>query len=101
MADIVFRYTEMRQTATNIRNIATQYKSAGDAFERDFVNAVSDWEGESHDALVKFISGPTLEYMSVTIPKLLEALAQLLEDNAAQMEKADQEIAANIPQSLG
>jgi len=101
-AEIRFNYNEMRSAATKIRDLAQNgYKAAATAFESDFNGAIANWEGESHDKMVTFISGPVMDYMGTTVPSLLEALAQLLEDNAAQMEKADQEIADNIPQSLG
>ena len=48
-----------------------------------------------------FISGPVKEYMDTTVPKLLESLADLLQSNISQMQKADQQIAENIPATLG
>ena len=101
MADIVFRYPEMRQAANEITALAAKYKSAATTFESDFIAAISDWEGESKDKMQKFISGPVMEYTRDTIPQLLEALAQSLEANATQMENADHQIAENIPTSLG
>ena len=97
MADIVFRYVEMRQAASDIRAIAARYKSVATTFESDFIGAISGWEGESKDALQKFISGSVMEYTRDTIPQLLEALAELLDANATQMENADRQIAENIP----
>ena len=101
MADIVFNYEKMRETANTIRDIATRYQSAASTLESDFTNAVSSWEGESHDKMVQFISGAVMEYTRETVPKLLNALAELLDENANQMEKADADIGASIPQSLG
>lgn len=101
MADIVFRYTEMRQAATDIKAIATRYQTAASTLETDFIAAIKGWEGESKDAIQKFVSGPVMEYTRDTIPQLLKALAELLEANADQMESADHQIAENIPTSLG
>lgn len=101
MADIVFRYPEMRQAVSSIKDLANQYKAAATTLESSFNGAVTDWEGESKDAMVRFISGPVMEYTRDTIPQLLEGLADLLAANADQMESADQQIAANIPTSLG
>lgn len=101
MADIVFRYGEMRQAASDIKAIANRYQTAASTLETDFIAAIKDWEGESKDAIQRFVSGPVMEYTRDTIPKLLTALAELLEANADQMEKADHQIAENIPTSLG
>lgn len=101
MADIVFRYPEMRAAASNIRGQGQSFKSAAQKFESDFTSAISNWEGDSREKLQSFINGAVMEYIGTTIPNLMESLASLLEANADQMEKADAEIAANIPQSLG
>ena len=97
MADIVFKYPEMREAATAIQGIATRYKAAATALETDFLAAISGWEGESKEKLQKFVSGTVKEYTYETVPKLLEALASLLNANADQMENADRQIAENIP----
>ena len=101
MADIVFKYPEMRQAVEDIKGIAANYKNTASTFESDFLSAIKDWEGESKDKMQQFISGPVMEYIRDTIPQLLEALAELLAANADQMENADHQIAENIPTSLG
>ena len=100
MADIVFKYPEMRQAVEDIKAIAARYKSAASTFESDFIAAINGWEGESRDKMQQFISGPVMEYISDSVPQLLEALAELLSANADQMESADHQIAENIPTSL-
>ena len=100
MADIVFRYQEMRQAVADIQGIAARYKAAATTFEGDFISSISEWEGECKDAIQKFISGPVMEYTRDTVPQLLEALAELLAANADQMESADHQIAESIPKSL-
>lgn len=101
MADIVFKYPEMRQAVESIKGIAARYKNTASAFEGDFIAAISEWEGESKDKMQQFISGPVMEYTRDTIPQLLEALSELLAANADQMESADRQIAESIPSSLG
>lgn len=98
---IVFNYESMTSAANQIRELAQSYKSAAGKFETDFTNSINGWEGDSHDKMLTFISGPVMDYMGTTVPNLMEALAKLLDENAAQMRKADEEIANNIPQSLG
>ena len=102
MADrIVFRYPEMGKAAEDIRGIANRYSSAANTFVSEFDDAIKEWEGASKDKMKTFIDVPVKEYINDTIPKLLEALAQLLEANAKQMEDADNQISENIPTSLG
>lgn len=101
MADIVFKYDEMNAAVTQITELGNQYKAAADTFESDFLSAISGWEGDSKDKMNSFISGPVKEYMATTVPKILDSLAQLLKQNISQMQKADQEIAGNIPSTLG
>lgn len=101
MADIVFKYVEMESAANQIEELAGRYSAAADTFEGDFTGAITQWEGATKDKMTTFISGPVKEYMGVTVPKLLNSLAQLLKDNAKQMQSADDQIAANIPNTLG
>jgi uncharacterized protein YukE len=100
MADFVFRFPEMRQAVSDIRDISSNYKSIASQFQSDFDGATKEWEGESKEALKYFIDTPVMEYINETIPKLLDGLAELLEANAKQMEDADHQIAENIPKSL-
>ena len=97
MADIVFKYDEMNTAVTQIKDLASQYRSAAGTFESDFLSAIGSWE----DKMSSFISGPVKEYMDTTVPKLLESLADLLQSNISQTQKADQQIAENIPATLG
>lgn len=100
MADIVFKYDEMRTAVENIKQIATSYTNAANALETNFTSAITGWEGETKEAMQKFISGPVMEYTRDTVPQLVDALAELLATNANQMENADRQIAENIPTSL-
>ena len=97
MADIVFRYPEMREAATAIQDIAERYKAAAETFETDFIASIAAWEGDSKEKMQRFISGTVKSYTYETVPQLLGALATLLNANADQMQKADQQIAENIP----
>ena len=100
MADIVFRYPEMRQVVESINDIAERYTTAANTFEQDYLDATASWEGTSKDKMDQFISGPAMEYMRDTVPQLLQGLSELLGANADQMEGADQQLADNIPSSL-
>ncbi len=100
MADIVFKYDEMRTAVTQIADIASRYKSASDKFQSDFAEATASWEGASKDKLTAFVTGPVNEYMGTTVPNMINALSELLKSNAEQMESSDQQIADSIPSSL-
>ncbi len=101
MADIVFKFDEMRNAASKIEDISNRYKAASQKFQTDFADATKDWEGASKDKLTQFITGAVNEYMGTTVPGIVTALAELIKANADQMEKADQQLADNIPTSLG
>ena len=49
MADIVFKYDEMNTAVTQIKDLASQYRSAAGTFESDFLSAIGSWEGDSKD----------------------------------------------------
>jgi len=101
MADIVFRYEEMRNAASQMDDIAARYKAASEKFQQAYLDATSSWEGATKDAMEKFITIAVGEYMGTTVPGVVTALAELLRANADQMQNADQQIAENVPQSLG
>lgn len=101
MADIVFKYEGMESAATQIDELAGKYIAAANSFEESFIGATTQWEGATKDKMSSFISGPVKEYMADTVPKLLKSLAELLRANATQMQNADQQIADNIPTTLG
>ncbi len=101
MADIVFKYAEMRKAVEEIKEIAQKYKTAATNLETNYLEATRGWSGESKNKMDQFISEAAMGYMRDTVPQLLEALAELLAANADQMESADRQIADNIPTSLG
>ena len=101
MADIIFKYPEMRKAASDVAGYAKDYTTAANTFESDFLSSISGWEGTSKDKMQAFISGPVKEFIGTTVPQLVDGLSQILSANADQMEKADQQIADNIPSSLG
>ncbi len=101
MADIVFRYDKMRDAASKIEDIASRYRAASEKFQQEYLDATASWEGATKDAMQNFITNPVNEYTGTTVPNIVSALAELLNANADQMQKADEEIASNIPTSLG
>lgn len=100
MADIVFKYDEMRTAVAQIADISARYKAAADKFQSDFAAATASWEGASKDKLTAFVTGPVNQYMGTTVPGIVTAMSELLKANAEQMETADKQIADGIPSSL-
>lgn len=102
MADMRFNYNEMNKVVQDIRtSIKVSYQNAGAKLVEDFQNAVASWEGDSKEKLVTLFQTAVNDYLTNSIPNALEALATLLEENAKQMSQADQQIADQIPTSLG
>lgn len=101
MADIIFRYDKMRETVQKLQDISARYKTASDTLNSDFTAAIQGWEGESKEAMQKFLNNSVGQYTGETVPQLINAMAELLAANADQMEKADHQIAESIPTSLG
>ena len=101
MADMRFNYTAMSNASTQIRNtIKTAYVNAGNKLVDDFQAAISEWQGESKEHMETLMAGAVKEYLTKSIPDALEALANLLDENAKQMHNADNEIANQIPTTL-
>ena len=100
MADIVYKFDQMRSAAAKVEDISQRYKAASDKFQSEFADATKDWEGSSKEKLSQFISVVVNEYTGTTVPGVVNALSELLKANADQMEKADQQIADNIPSEL-
>lgn len=90
----------MREVAKQVQDMATQYSSTASQFENNFDSATAEWEGASKDKMLVFVEGPVSKYLNDTVQQVLEALSTLLEENANQMEEADEELANAIPDSL-
>ena len=101
MADkIVYDYQKMNNAVAQIRTIKDNYKNAGVTFNTNFTQNSASWQGESKDKLLQLINGDINTMLTKNIPEYLEALASLLEQNADQMAKADNQIAQSIPPQL-
>ena len=45
MADIVYKFDQMRSAAAKVEDISQRYKAASDKFQSEFADATKDWEG--------------------------------------------------------
>lgn len=99
--DIVYDYGKMKDAATNIRNIATDYGKLGEEFLKAIEGHMSSWEGDSKDKFLTLLEGEVRRYIVEEIQKMLNSFAQLLETDADEMKKADEQVAAGIPEGIG
>ena len=44
MADIVYKFDQMRSAAAKVEDISQRYKAASDKFQSEFADATKDWE---------------------------------------------------------
>ena len=100
MADIIFNYPQMQAAAKEIRQYAEEYRIAANALKEKIEANTTAWTGASKNRFIAFIDGAVYQYTSSSIPATMEALAQLLEQNAEQMKSADQELADSLPTEL-
>lgn len=100
MADIVFEYQLMQNCVDTIRDIAKDYKTASDDFQKVYEAAVKEWTGASKDKTHKFVTVASKEFMEEQIPSLLNGLADLLAANIENMGKTDTDMADQIPENL-
>jgi len=102
MADAIrYDYGQMQSAANTIKEKAEAYKTAGSQFVSSFNDATVNWEGDSKNQMSSFINGAVNDYLTKSVPEMLNALAELLEKNAQQMQNTDQEVSKSIPQTIG
>jgi len=75
---------------------STQFKSAGENFISDLNSAISEMEGETKDALKKFIDGDVNDFVAEGLPDALTGMANLLEQNRTQFVETDFSISESI-----
>lgn len=101
MADhIVFRYPDMETTADKIDGYAKEYLEAANTFKAAMQAATESWEGVSKQKFTGLVEQSVYNYMSKSVPEMVNGLATLLRKNAETMSSADDEIAKKIPDSI-
>lgn len=100
MADIIFNYPQMQAAVQQINQYAQQYQAAANTLKQAIESSTEAWTGASKDKFKMFMDGAVYEYTSKSIPAVAEALAELLKQNAEQMQTADSELAASLPSEL-
>lgn len=101
MADrIVYKYIEMEAAAKKIDGYADEYEQEAVKFLNAVQAATASWEGESKDKFTGLIENSVYKYMHESVPQMVKGLAELLRHNVEVMQKADSEIANNIPENI-
>lgn len=86
-------------TQGSLTGIAKSYKDAGDAFIEALKAAISEMEGETKDALMKFFTEgeqSVQTFVTESLPNAINSMSVLLEANRENFEKVDQKIAESI-----
>ncbi|MDR2492229.1 MAG: hypothetical protein LBD25_02030 [Coriobacteriales bacterium] len=86
----------MTAAKTDIDNISNEYTNAGSDFITNFNSAISEMEGETKDALEKFIKDNVQPLVEKSIPEAVTGMGKLLEANRENFEKTDKAIAESI-----
>jgi len=100
MAAIIFRYPQMQTAASQISNIAERYRQAANTLIQQMDSAIMPWEGESKNRFYQYVMGPANEYISKSVPGAVEALAEMLNENARFMQETDRDVANSLPTTL-
>ncbi len=101
MADIVYRYPEMELAAVDVDNYAEEYKKAAETLETEILSVISNWEGESKDKFVAFLTGTVKEYIHENIPQVVRIISAEIRQSAEYMSKTDSQLADNISKTSG
>lgn len=81
---------------STIATISGSYKTAGEEFVKALNSAIAEMEGETKDALKKFIDNDVNNFVAVDLPDAVKGMSDLLEANRKNFEDADKQIADNI-----
>lgn len=84
------------EAVNEIREIYDSYKNAGEEFIKDLNNAIAEMEGETKDALKKFIDTDVNTFVAIDLPDAVNAMAELLELNRTNFVDVDKSIADSI-----
>lgn len=84
------------QAIDSITEISESYKTAGENFVKDLNSALAEMEGETKDALSKFIDTDINQFVADDLPKAIKGMSDLLEANRHNFEDVDRQIADSI-----
>jgi hypothetical protein len=96
MADCRIVYNGVTNALTAIQTSSKGYLDAGNEFISAFTNAINEMEGEAKDALDTLIKGQVTQFVTEGIPKALDGMHELLNENLNNFVKVDSDIANSI-----
>lgn len=79
-----------------IKTSSSSYLTAGETLVDGLNAAIAEMEGETKDALKKFIDTDVKEFVMTSLPEALTGMADLLEANRTNFVNVDTQIAGNI-----
>ena len=79
-----------------IKTSADSYRKAGEDFISSLKSAIAEMEGETKDALLKFIENDVNTFVATDLPDAVENMSKLLEANRTNFVDVDSQIAENI-----
>ena len=96
---IVFNYEEMNSAVATLKKCSEQFKTDGATLVKSIENATASWEGASKEKFNTLMQSVN-EYVTQSVPAMVQGLSDLLKNNADRMSETDTEIAKNIPDSI-
>lgn len=79
-----------------IKTISDSYRTAGEEFVKALNDAIAEMEGETKDALKKFIDTDVNTFVAIDLPNAIKGMSELLEANRSNFETVDRQIADSI-----
>ena len=79
-----------------IQKASEDYRNAGEEFIKSLNAAIAEMEGETKDALKKFIDTDVNEFVATSLPEAVKGMADLLEANRTNFIDVDKQIADSI-----
>lgn len=79
-----------------VQKSSDDYRTAGEEFVKALNGAISEMEGETKDALKKFIDTDVNQFVATDLPDAVKGMSELLEANRTNFVDVDQQISNSI-----
>ena len=96
---IVYNFDAMASAKQSIEAVSNDLANAATTLKNAIDSNIANWTGASKDKFVLFMDSIN-NFTGTSIKNSIDALAQLLDQNATAMQDADNELAKNIPDAL-
>ena len=81
---------------STIKTISDSYRTAGEELIKALNDAIAEMEGETKDALKKFIDTDVNTFVATDLPDAVKGMSELLEANRTNFVDVDKQIADSI-----